>query len=503
VTDGPQRPKKRNLDIPYGNSDNETVLLRELLKNLGVPWHRAPAEAEAECARLQILGIVDAVWTEDSDALMFGATTVIRFYYKPSGGKPKKNNLRIRVYRSEDILQKYPCLDREGLVLLAVLSGADYNTAGLPNVGPEGAIEAAKEGFGHTLCRASEDGTLQAWREQLQMHLVKTGSKVRVPSAFPNPGHVKCYNAPLVSSTQTLRGLEKQWWNMSFDQDILWEILRHRFNLWLPDYIQLIVPIVLVRSLAQTLPGQEGSNGCYQIQYLTQDGPYQSKISFIHSAVMPIDIDYMVARGFTKDGSRPSDRAECDEILNCILRHGVPGVMKHVALPQVSASSQLNPARKRGRPSKNSSSDTTASAGEQLNPSKKRGRPPKNQVEDLTANGSEQSKRAKSSTTNTCTNVVIPKAQPLPAQEEMSVKKRRQVVDLTSDCEEDKVLTPLSPISQARQARLRRFGPQIPKVNATTPEKTTTKGSLVAGGSEKEQNLMGDFSDSDLLDFEF
>jgi hypothetical protein len=137
ITDGPRRPKKRNLNIQYKNNDEETELLKEMLENLGVLWHRAPAEAEAECANLQMLGSVDAVWTEASDALMFGAAIVIRFCFKPQGGKPKKkDNLKIRVYRSEGILAKSPCLDQEGLVSFAVLSGAEYNTVGLSNVGP-------------------------------------------------------------------------------------------------------------------------------------------------------------------------------------------------------------------------------------------------------------------------------------------------------------------------------------------------------------------------------
>jgi hypothetical protein len=37
-----------------------------MLRCFGIPFHEAPgeAEAEAECARLQILGLVDAVWSQ-------------------------------------------------------------------------------------------------------------------------------------------------------------------------------------------------------------------------------------------------------------------------------------------------------------------------------------------------------------------------------------------------------------------------------------------------------
>jgi Holliday junction resolvase YEN1 len=31
------------------------------MEHLGIPWHKAPGEAEAECAEVQKLGVVDAV----------------------------------------------------------------------------------------------------------------------------------------------------------------------------------------------------------------------------------------------------------------------------------------------------------------------------------------------------------------------------------------------------------------------------------------------------------
>ncbi len=39
---------------------------------------QAAGEAEAELAQMNKLGIIDAVLTEDSDALVFGAQVVIR-----------------------------------------------------------------------------------------------------------------------------------------------------------------------------------------------------------------------------------------------------------------------------------------------------------------------------------------------------------------------------------------------------------------------------------------
>lgn len=41
---------------------------------------KAPGEAEAELALMSQRGYIDAVWTDDADALVFGATKVIRKY---------------------------------------------------------------------------------------------------------------------------------------------------------------------------------------------------------------------------------------------------------------------------------------------------------------------------------------------------------------------------------------------------------------------------------------
>ena len=41
-------------------------------------FEQAPAEAEAELARMNKLGIIDAIITDDSDVFLYGARTVIR-----------------------------------------------------------------------------------------------------------------------------------------------------------------------------------------------------------------------------------------------------------------------------------------------------------------------------------------------------------------------------------------------------------------------------------------
>ncbi|THY72605.1 hypothetical protein D6C87_02468 [Aureobasidium pullulans] len=140
IFDGPSRPWKRG--GVAGRIDWKKIdLLRKSLDHLKIPHHRAPAEAEAECARLNELGIVDAVWTDDGDALMFGAKVLIKEHRE--GKTAKKSDNLVRIYRADVIEQKHR-INRQGLILFALLSGGDYDTKGLPGCGPMAALEAAQ-----------------------------------------------------------------------------------------------------------------------------------------------------------------------------------------------------------------------------------------------------------------------------------------------------------------------------------------------------------------------
>jgi Holliday junction resolvase YEN1 len=76
VFDGPGVPEKIRWKGKRGIAQR-SELLKQVLECLGVPYEVAPAEAEAECAELQKFGKVDAVWSGDADALMFGCDLLI------------------------------------------------------------------------------------------------------------------------------------------------------------------------------------------------------------------------------------------------------------------------------------------------------------------------------------------------------------------------------------------------------------------------------------------
>lgn len=104
---------------------------QELLRLFGIPYVTAPREAEAQCATLMELGLVDGIITDDSDCFLFGGQLV----YKNVFNRAKY----VEAYSLESISDDLG-LDRRQLIRLAQLLGSDY-TDGLPGVGPVTALE--------------------------------------------------------------------------------------------------------------------------------------------------------------------------------------------------------------------------------------------------------------------------------------------------------------------------------------------------------------------------
>ncbi|MCJ1231488.1 DNA repair protein rad2 [Toensbergia leucococca] len=108
---------------------------QQLLKLFGLPYITAPMEAEAQCAELVSLGLVDGIVTDDSDIFLFGGTRI----YKNMFNQAKF----VECYLTSDLEKEYS-LDRLKLIRIAHLLGSDY-TDGLPSVGPVTALEILSE----------------------------------------------------------------------------------------------------------------------------------------------------------------------------------------------------------------------------------------------------------------------------------------------------------------------------------------------------------------------
>ncbi|KAL8950109.1 MAG: hypothetical protein Q9222_003836 [Ikaeria aurantiellina] len=108
---------------------------QQLLKLFGLPYITAPMEAEAQCAELVALGLVDGIVTDDSDIFLFGGTRV----YKNMFNQAKF----VECYLMSDLEKEYS-LTRPKLIGVAHLLGSDY-TEGIPSVGPVTALEILSE----------------------------------------------------------------------------------------------------------------------------------------------------------------------------------------------------------------------------------------------------------------------------------------------------------------------------------------------------------------------
>ncbi|KAF1958081.1 PIN domain-like protein, partial [Byssothecium circinans] len=285
VFDGPGRPWKRGRK-GGGKIDYEKLkLFKELLRHFRIPYHEAPGEAEAECARLQQLGVVDAIFSQDSDSLMFGCDYLIRDdrIAKEKGNNDRskentrKNNNTVRVVRGDDIKAAHN-LDKDGLVLLAMLCGGDYDMRGLPGCGKAFAPRAVKAGFGTSLCRCRTQMDCVKWRGDFVDWIQKQRRfGVSVPYDYPDIKILNKYNALKISLDEqllNLRGL-KSGWERPIDELKLLELTSSRFNIWGRLYMNWIGPVLLTKYLAARDPSLPPCND-HQIQpkrRMKKDGP--------------------------------------------------------------------------------------------------------------------------------------------------------------------------------------------------------------------------------------
>ena len=177
----------------------------------------APGEAEAECALLQREGIVDAVLSEDVDTLMFGSGLTLRNW--SSEGRGNKSPTHVSAYYSNATKEGKSGLDRVGMILVALMSGGDYIPEGIPGCGIKAACEAARAGFGKSLCQLSKSDTvgLDDWRSNLAHEIQTNESKffrvkhkaLKIPENFPSKEVLGYYTHPVVSSASKVRKLKE------------------------------------------------------------------------------------------------------------------------------------------------------------------------------------------------------------------------------------------------------------------------------------------------------
>ncbi|KAJ4271547.1 DNA repair protein rad2 [Fusarium torreyae] len=173
-----------------------------LLRLFGIPYITAPMEAEAQCAELVRLGLVDGIVTDDSDTFLFGGTRVYKNMFN--------SNKFVECYLVGDI-EKELSLTREQLISLAHLLGSDY-TDGLPGVGPVTAVEILSEFPGksglenfrewwksvQSQTRPKDADVSTPFRKKFRK---SQGTKLFLPPGFPNPAVYDAYLHPEVDNS--------------------------------------------------------------------------------------------------------------------------------------------------------------------------------------------------------------------------------------------------------------------------------------------------------------
>ncbi|CCK72405.1 ssDNA endodeoxyribonuclease RAD2 KNAG_0K00370 [Huiozyma naganishii CBS 8797] len=174
--------------------------IQELLSRFGIPFIVSPMEAEAQCAELLGLNLVDGIITDDSDVFLFGGTKVYKNLFQ--------DRKYVEYYDYETIVRSLG-IDRAQMIELALLLGSDY-TPGIKSMGPVSSVEILAE-FGDLseFKRWYEEGQLNIeaqskdnkFRRDLRKRLVK--NDVLLDPDFPSGTVIDAYLHPEVDHDKT------------------------------------------------------------------------------------------------------------------------------------------------------------------------------------------------------------------------------------------------------------------------------------------------------------
>ncbi|KAK0188196.1 hypothetical protein F5146DRAFT_746034 [Armillaria mellea] len=220
IFDGPGRPAwKRGKRINTWAENPLTEGLKAFIEAFGFEWRMAPGEAEAELAYLDAAGIIDGILTDDVDAFLFGAKTVLRnpsSTHAQTSDTEKKNFVLV----FQDVK-----LSRAELILIALCAGGDYSPEGLSGCGPNTAKGLARAGHADTLYHVATTQTreelleyLPVWRAEVVTELrtnysgclghkhVKLGNSIS--ETFPDVNILLAYTDPVTSPLEEYDGID-------------------------------------------------------------------------------------------------------------------------------------------------------------------------------------------------------------------------------------------------------------------------------------------------------
>lgn len=263
-------------------------------------------------------------------------------------------------YRISSIAEKFKLMDWRGVILFAILVGGDYDVRGLPGCGPKIALKAVGKGLGALLIDAFKLNKLDMWRRRFREFLDKSGSKVPLPANFPDPGVLKNYIDPQVSSAEALQSRIQ--WDLAIDQPSLKVLIIARFNFSVQEYIRWVVRMLLSRRL---LAGPLADVHELDLQLTRGVSTKESgninlsRVSFLVGSIVPSKAfleTWPVKDTIAENRIKPythEDRIECD-LPDSIIGLAAPELLKDKTSgkPKTTKADPPGGHRKRGRPRK-------------------------------------------------------------------------------------------------------------------------------------------------------
>ncbi|WVN88378.1 uncharacterized protein L203_103584 [Cryptococcus depauperatus CBS 7841] len=175
--------------------------IQTLLRHFGIPYITAPMEAEAQCAKLAELDLVDGIITDDSDVFLFGGVQCFKNIF---------NDAKYAECFLMDDIERELMLSRERLISLAYFLGSDY-TVGLPGIGHVMGLEILANFPGERGLsdfkdwwmrvqkgQDTEEESSTKWRKSFKKRFSKT---IFLGADWPDPLVREAYNHPTVDES--------------------------------------------------------------------------------------------------------------------------------------------------------------------------------------------------------------------------------------------------------------------------------------------------------------
>lgn len=241
---------------------------------------------------------------------MFGCTKSLRNWSSENGKVSSSSTpTHVSVYDAEK--NGGNMLDREGMILVALMSGGDYSPDGLPGCGIKVACEAARAGYGKSLCqlKTADESGFQDWREKLS-HDLKTNEHrnfqtkhkaLKIPSDWPDLEILRYYTHPVVSPLSVVDAIRPKLDTLeTVKLEHLREFTREEFGwdfrIGALKFIRVLATALLSMKLQSE--GREAEGLVKRIasrrEHFSADGEPELRLSYVPSEVVPIDLSQEV-----------------------------------------------------------------------------------------------------------------------------------------------------------------------------------------------------------------